>query len=72
MSITVLGAAQVKAQAGKAIQPGQRVTVGANGAVRALQTRTIEGMVVSEGAPTIGVALQEPADGLVWVLVSPQ
>ena len=72
VSITVLGAAQVKTQAGKAIQPGQRVTVGANGAVRALQTRTIEGMVVSEGAPTIGVALQEPADGLVWVLVSPQ
>ena len=29
VSITVLGAAQVKAQAGKAIQPGQRVTVGA-------------------------------------------
>lgn len=72
VSITVLGAAQVKVQAGKAIQPGQRVTVGANGAVRALQTRTIEGMVVSEGAPTIGVALQEPKDGLIWVLVSPQ
>ena len=72
VAITVLGAAQVKVQAGKAIQPGQRLTVGANGAVRALQTRTVDGMVVSEGAPTIGVALQEPKDGLIWVLVSPQ
>jgi hypothetical protein len=72
VSLTVLGAVQVKAQAGSAIQPGQRVTAGANGAARALQTRTIEGMVVAEGAPTLGVALQEPADGVVWVFVSPQ
>ena len=72
VALTVLGAVQVKAQAGSAIQPGQRVTVGANGAVRALQTRTIEGMVVAEGAPTVGVALQAPQDGLVWVFVSPQ
>lgn len=72
VALTVLGAVQVKAQAGSAIQPGQRVTVGADGAVRALQTRTIDGMVVAEGAPTVGVALQEPQDGLVWVFVSPQ
>jgi hypothetical protein len=72
VALTVLGAVQVKAQAGNAIQPGQRVTVGANGAARALQTRTIEGMVVAEGAPTLGVALQAPQDGLVWVFVSPQ
>ena len=72
VALTVLGAVQVRAQTGAAIQPGQRVTVGENGAVRALQTRTIEGMVVAEGAPTIGVALQEPQDGLVWVFVSPQ
>ncbi|HSN78664.1 MAG TPA: hypothetical protein VL334_26640 [Anaerolineae bacterium] len=72
VALTVLGAVQVKAQAGSAILPGQRVTAGANGAARALQTRTIEGMVVAEGAPTLGVALQEPADGMVWVFVSPQ
>ena len=72
VAIRVLGVAQVKVQAGKAIQPGQRLTVGANGAVRALQTRTVDGMVVSEGAPTIGVALQEAKEGLIWVLVSPQ
>lgn len=72
VALTVLGAAQVKALAGTAIQPGQRVTVGAAGAVRALQTRTVEGMLVAEGAPTVGVALQAPQDGLVWVFVSPQ
>jgi hypothetical protein len=70
--LTVLGAVQVRALDGSAILPGQRVTVGENGAVRALQTRTIEGMVVAEGAPTLGVALQAPQDGLVWVFVSPQ
>ena len=40
VAITVLGAAQVKVQDGETLLPGQRVTVGANGAVRALQTRT--------------------------------
>lgn len=72
VAITVIGPAQVKAQAGTAIRPGQRVTVDPSGAARALQTRTLEGMEVSEGAPTLGVALREPADGSVWVFVSPQ
>jgi hypothetical protein len=70
--LTTTGAAQVKVQDGSAIQPGQRVTVGGSGAVRGLETRTVEGMTVSEGAPTVGVALQAPQDGLVWVFVAPE
>ena len=72
VAITVLGAAQVKVQAGESLQTGQRVTVGADGAVRSLQTRALEGMVISEGAPTVGVVLQPAGDGMVWVLVNPQ
>ncbi len=71
VAITVLGAAQVKVQPGETLQPGQRVTVGANGAVRALETRTLDGMVVSEGAATVGVVLQAASEGRVWVLVNP-
>ena len=29
-------------------------------------------MVVTEGAPVIGVALEAARDGLVWVFVNPQ
>ena len=55
------------------ILAGQRLTAGDGGSVRALQSRTVEGMVVTEGAPVIGVALEAPAkDGMVWVLVNPQ
>ena len=72
VALTVLGVAQVKVQNGAAIRAGQRVTVGADGAVRALQTRSVEGMVVNEGAPTLGVVLQAATDGMVWVMVNPQ
>lgn len=51
------GVAQVKVQDGASIQPGQRLTAAADGTARALQTRTLDGMVVTEGAPVIGVAL---------------
>lgn len=72
-AITVLGVAQVKVQDGEAIQPGQRLTVSATlGQARALQSKVIEGMMVTEGASVIGVALEAPRDGLVWVLVNPQ
>lgn len=72
VAIKVLGVAQARVQTGEAVQPGQRVTVGQQGTVRALQTRVVDGMVVSEGAPTIGVALTQPDGGRVWVFVSPQ
>lgn len=68
----MLGAAQVKVQPGAVLQPGQRVTVGAGGTVRALQTRTLDGMLVSESAATVGVMLKPAGDGMAWVLVNPQ
>jgi hypothetical protein len=73
VAITVLGATQVKVQDGEAIQPGQRLTVSTTpGQARALQSKLIEGMMVTEGAPVIGAALEAAKDGLVWVLVNPQ
>lgn len=49
-----------------------RLAMAADGAVRPLQTRIVEDMVVSEGAAVLGVALDTAKDGLVWVLVNPQ
>ncbi len=65
VAIAVLDAAQVRLQAGETVQPGQRLTAGQGGAARALQTRVLDGMVVSEGAPTVGIALEPAADGMV-------
>jgi len=73
VAITVLGVAQVQVQAGEAVQPGQRLTVSATpGHARALRTVQVEGVRVDESGPTLGVALEAPKDGLVWVLVNPQ
>ena len=50
---------QVKVASGDgAIGGGTRLTAAVDGSVRALQTRAVEGMVVTEGAPVIGVALE--------------
>jgi hypothetical protein len=59
VALTVLGVAHVKADATAGdIVPGQRLTAaGRSGHVRALRTRMLEGMVVTEGAPVIGIAL---------------
>lgn len=40
--------------------------------MRALQTRTLDGMLVSEGAATVGMMLKPAGDGMAWVLVNPQ
>jgi hypothetical protein len=56
--------AQVKVAPGAAITAGERLTADSlPGQARALQTQVIEGMRVTEGAPTIGVALETPVDG---------
>ncbi|MCB0072992.1 MAG: hypothetical protein KDE20_16085 [Caldilineaceae bacterium] len=61
VALTVLGVAQVKVQEGAAIQPGQRLTASdIAGRARALRTETLNGMIVSEGAPVIGTALAAP------------
>jgi hypothetical protein len=67
---------QVKASAlGSAIQMGEKLSVNSGGAARSLQTRMIDGMSISESAPTIGTALEGHDvnnDGLLWVPVNPQ
>lgn len=74
--IAVQGIAQVKVDAGDgAIQPGQRLTVSEMpGQARALQTREVDGMLVTEGSPVIGIALSapEPGNALIPVFVNLQ
>jgi hypothetical protein len=60
----VLGVTHVKVDPAAGIQPGDRLTAAdLAGAARALQTRTVDGMVVSEGAPVLGIALAAPTEG---------
>jgi hypothetical protein len=64
ISLIVLGVAQVKVDATTTIKAGERLTASRlAGRARALETRDVEGMVVTEGAPTIGIALAAPAAG---------
>ncbi len=73
VAIVVLGVTQAKVTtAAIAITAGTRLTAAANGMVRPLQTRTVDGMIVTEGAPVVGVALEPAKDGTVWVLVNLQ
>lgn len=76
VAITIAGVAQVKADAAAGpIVAGQRLTqAAAAGHARALQSRNLDGMIVAEGAPIIGVALEDltAGQGLVWALVNPQ
>jgi hypothetical protein len=74
VALTVLGVAHARADVtAGAIVAGQRLTAADQpGHVRALRTRTLEGMVVTEGAPVVGIALA-PLDkntGLIPVLVT--
>lgn len=77
--IVVQGLAQVKVANGEAVTPGQRLMVGdiagAARGQRSLQVQLADGAGVAEiaeTAPTLGVALEPAADGLVWMLVNPQ
>ncbi len=74
VALTVFGVTQIKVNPMASIQPGQRLTASeAAGQARALRTETLNGMVVTEGAPVIGIALSTPdAQGRVWLLVNPQ
>jgi hypothetical protein len=63
--IVVFGMAEVKIDASAGdIAVGQRLTVAEwPGQARALRTETLNGMLVIEGSPVIGVALAEPTTG---------
>ena len=76
VSIVVFGITDVKVDAtAGAIEPGQRLTA-ANlaGHARGLQSRLLDGMLVTEGAPTIGIALEplEKGTGAIPVFVTLQ
>jgi hypothetical protein len=68
------GIARIKASiANGPILAGEKLTLNSNGQARALHSTEINGVRVSESAPILGVALEQgKADGLLWVLVSPQ
>ncbi len=64
VALTVLGVAQVKVEAGAAIEPGQRLVGStAPGRARPLRTVEVDGVRLAEDAPAIGVALAAPAPG---------
>jgi hypothetical protein len=63
VSLVVLGVTQVKIDASAGIQPGDRLTAALSGYARLLETRTLDGMVVSEGASVLGIALAAPVAG---------
>lgn len=74
VSLTIYGIAQVNVGNNAAnITVGQRLTTAATpGEARPLRTETINGMVITEGTPVIGTALDapDPDTGLVTVMVT--
>jgi hypothetical protein len=59
VSLVVLGVADVRVERGASITKGTRLTASdAGGRARALRTESLNGMMVSEGAPVVGVALE--------------
>jgi hypothetical protein len=64
VSLIVYGVAEVKIAANSDIAAGQRLTASdLAGRARALQTREVDGMTVTEGAPVIGIALAATTPG---------
>ena len=72
VALTVRGVTLVRIDSGELVEVGQRLTVAeSDGTVRALRSRSLEGMEVTEGTPVVGVAVGEVDDdsGLVPVYV---
>jgi hypothetical protein len=64
VSLIVYGIAQVKIDPAATIAPGERLTASdLPGMARSLMKQEINGMVVVEGAPVIGIALSAPVAG---------
>ena len=61
VTIAYSGLTQVKASG--PLERGARLTTGEDGHARTLQTRTLDGMEVTEGAQPIGVALEALDEG---------
>jgi hypothetical protein len=72
VALTVRGVTLVRIDSGELVEVGQRLTVAeSDGTVRALRSRSLEGMEVTEGTPVVGVVVGEVDDdsGLVPVYV---
>ena len=64
VALVVFGVAQVKVDPQASITAGQRLTASdLSGRVRALQTQTVNDMLVTEGAQAVGIALAAPETG---------
>jgi hypothetical protein len=64
VSLIVFGIAQVKVEPTIQISPGDRLTASnLAGMARPLMKQDVNGMVVVEGAPVIGIALSAPIEG---------
>ncbi len=64
VALVIYGVAQVRVAPGEHIEAGDRLTAAqSSGQVRALQTRAVEGMTVTEGAQVVGIALEAPQQG---------
>ena len=64
VTLVVLGVTEVKVDPAHPISAGQRLTAASlAGQARPLETRQLEGMTVTESAPTIGIALADSAVG---------
>jgi hypothetical protein len=72
VTVVYSGPMQVRLQADSSAGSGARVTTAPDGRVRPLKSRMVDGMVIAEGAPALGVVLGEAGDGWTWVLVNPQ
>ncbi len=73
IAITVMGVAKVKVEPSATVLPGDRLTAAAlAGHARPLRTEMLNGMIVAEGAPVIGIVLSppDPETGLVYVFVT--
>jgi hypothetical protein len=64
VSLVVFGVAQMKVDPSAPVSPGERLTAsGIAGRGRSLRTQEINGMVVVEGAPVVGIALETAVQG---------
>jgi hypothetical protein len=73
VSLVIYGVTQVKIDPGTPITPGERLTASdLNGMARPLLSQEINGMVIVEGAPVIGIALSAPeaSQDMIYVFVT--
>ncbi len=70
VSIVYNGPMRVKVAG--SVAAGEKLAVGEDGNARRVRKIEVGGVPVAEDAPVLGIALSEPQDGRVWVLVNPQ